>query len=757
MKKSVFYIFLFLGLYSCSSTKLVPEGEYLLDKMAIVMDDKGADETLLMSYIQQKPNTSKGAVRLYGLVKNDSNAMKRFIRKMGEAPVLFRESSVVLSVRELETEMRNLGYLHAKVSAQTDTAAKKASVIYRIHNGEPYRIRQYDLDVPQLQRRNRASNRTDSVIRPRQDRRLIKEGSIFNLEMLDKERKRVATQLRNRGYYTFSENRLHYWADTALRSNQVDLRLALADTSAFDRPYKVERVNVFSGFDPLEKSGYQITDSMEYNGVHIYYDRMRFLRPRMIAEKVQVRPQQLFRERAGENTYNLFQKLDCVGRVDVQYVENNYSDSTLLDCNLYLTPGNNHSVQITGEGTNKAGDLGLAVDVNYGNLNLFNGSEQFNIRFRGAYEWVAGQSGDAVDEALNHNYYELGVSPSLTFSTFHLPWLGAYLSENFHTQTQYGLEFNVQRRPEYIRNFLNFHWQFNWTSQRQSFSQSLNLLDINYVNMPWKSGLFQHYLDEVVDPLTKLSYADVFTAGINYNLIFSNAETGRVRSRLYTFRLHFETSGNVLYGISKLFDAPLPASGQYNILGNPFAQYLKGELDWAETFYLTPAASLAFHAGLGLAVPYLNSSILPFEKRYFAGGPNSVRGWRTRYLGPGSFQGNSGDPTTHVGDMNLILNLEYRHKIFSWLEPAVFVDAGNIWTVKDYPNQPGGLFRWNQFYKEMAVGAGVGLRLDLSFLILRLDAGTRVYDPTAAEKRFVLFHGNFWKQSAVYLAIGYPF
>jgi outer membrane protein assembly factor BamA len=725
--------------------------------MSIVMDDKGADETLLMSYIQQKPNTSKGAVRLYGLVKNDSSTFKRFIRKIGEAPVIFSKSSVAMSVRELEAEMRNLGYLHATVAAKTDTAGKKASVIYSIHNGEPYRIRTYDLDVPQFQRRNHASNRNDLVFRSRQDRRLIKEGGIFNLEILDKERKRVATQLRNRGYYTFSENRLHYWADTALQSNQVDLRLALVDTSTFDRPYTVQRVNVFSGFDPLEKNGYQVTDSMEYNGIHIYYDRLRFLRPRVILEKVQVLPQELFRERAGENTYNLFQKLDCVGRVDLQYVENNYPDSTLLDCNLYLTPGNNHSMQITCEGTNKAGDLGLAVDVNYGNLNLFNGSEQFNIRLRGAYEWIAGQSGDEAGNALTHDYYELGVSPSLTFPTFHLPWIGAYLSENFHPQTQYGLVFNLQRRPEYIRHFFNFHWQFNWTSQRQSFSQSLNLLDINYVSMPWKSGFFQEYLEWEVNPLTKSSYADMFTAGVNYNLIFSNAGTSRVRGRLYSFRLHFETSGNALYGLSKLFKASLSDAGQYNILGNPFAQYVKGELDWAETRYLTPAGSLAFHAGLGLAVPYLNSSILPFEKRYFAGGPNSVRGWHTRYLGPGSYKGQDGDPTTHVGDLNLILNLEYRHKIFSWLEPAVFVDVGNIWTIKDYPNQPGGLFRWNNFYKEMAVGAGVGLRLDLSFLILRLDAGTRVYDPTATGKRFVLFHGNFWNQSAAYLAIGYPF
>jgi outer membrane protein assembly factor BamA len=160
-----------------------------------------------------------------------------------------------------------------------------------------------------------------------------------------------------------------------------------------------------------------------------------------------------------------------------------------------------------------------------------------------------------------------------------------------------------------------------------------------------------------------------------------------------------------------------------------------------------------------LAYPYKNSQILPFEKRYFAGGPNSVRGWHTRYLGPGSFnRGDASDPTTHVGDISFIANAEYRYKALNWLEPAFFVDCGNVWTIREYPNQQGGYFQWNSFYKELAVGTGIGLRIDLNFLIFRIDAGTRVYDPSYQEgKRFVLFKENLWRSSAVYVAIGYPF
>jgi len=281
--------------------------------------------------------------------------------------------------------------------------------------------------------------------------------------------------------------------------------------------------------------------------------------------------------------------------------------------------------------------------------------------------------------------------------------------------------------------------------------------------MPWQSAEFKNYLNSV-NPLTRYSYDNTFTAGIGYSLIYTNAEAGRMRQNLYTVRLNAESSGNLL---SWIFDAYYrnrdeAPSVPYGIFGNPFAQYVKGDINYAWTFQLNENNGLAFRAGVGVACPYKNSSILPFEKRYYGGGPNHVRGWRTRNLGPGSSQGTNGDFTRQVGDINLILSAEYRFRILPWLEPAVFVDAGNIWTIKDYADQPGGLFRWNTFYREIAVGAGVGLRLDFNFLIFRLDAGTQIYDPV--DGRSIFLNGfyspresNFFRRSAIYIAIGYPF
>jgi outer membrane protein assembly factor BamA len=654
------------------------------------------------------------------------------------------------SLNELSIEMKNLGYLNSRVHAVVDTTGQKISVDYHIHEGIPYRIRNYAINLPNEQMDSLALGISNRGKTP-----AIKPETIFDMSVLEQEMNRVSTILRNRGYYDLTVDNLHYLVDTSLCSNQADLTLIMKD-STLTKVYRVEKVKVFSGYDLTNSERYRVSDSLVNKGIEIYYNRLHFLRPNVIADKVAVRPGRPFRERAGETTYNLFQTLNSVGRVSVDYKQGNYPDSTLLDCEIYLTPGDIHSLQTGFDGTNQAGDLGLALDITYGHRNLFNGSELFNLRMKGAYEFVSGES---KNNSLNHNFYEFSITPSLTFPKIHLPYAERFIQDKYNAQTRYSLGLDIQQRPEYTRDFFNFSWQFRWSSRNNILTHTVSLLDVNYIAMPWKSDGFQHYLDAEIDPLTKYSYENVFTAGSNYSLIYTNANSGKVRQHLYTVRFNFESSGNALSGIFSLAGVKKNEAGQYKIMGNPFAQYLKMDIGYSETVQLKPSNGLAFHTALGVAYPYKNAQILPFEKRYFAGGPNSVRGWHTRYLGPGSFNtGTPGDPTTHVGDISFIASAEYRYKVLNWLEPAVFADCGNIWTIRDYASQPGGLFRWDSFYKELALGMGVGLRFDFSFLIFRLDAGTRVYDPACpAGNRFVLFKDNLWHNSAAYIAIGYPF
>ncbi|MDR1631422.1 MAG: BamA/TamA family outer membrane protein [Dysgonamonadaceae bacterium] len=773
-RKYLFLGFALFAFFACNTTKYISEGQFLLDKISLKSDSDAIPKTDLMEFVQQKPNDPKLGLMIYNWVDNDSSWFKKMIRKIGNPPVIFSQRSLNQSLNEMAIEMKNRGYLNARVHALLDTAYKKISVDYHIHEGSPYRIRNYEIRLPNEDMNNLAngirtarisSDSTDLSRRqnPRSNRNIfsggnrgtiLKPGSVFNMSTLEQEMSRVSNRLRNSGYYLSTIDNLHYLADTALQSNEVNLTLILKDTIQ-TKIYSIEKVKVFSGYDFVNSENYTIVDSVTRNGIDIYYDKFRFLRPKVIADKILIRPGGLYRERAAESTFNLFQALGSVGRTDVKFKEGNYPDSTLLDCEIYLAPGDTHSNQTSLSGTNKAGDLGISAEINYGNLNLFNGSEQFNIRLNGAYEFV----NEKEDDALNHNFYEFGITPSLIFPAIHLPFINNYIKDRYNSQTQYSLGFNIQKRPQYTRNFFNFNWQFRWSAHNNIMTHTVNPININYVVMPWKSKRFLDYLDNHVDSLTRYSYENIFTAGSGYNLIYTNANSGQLRQRLYTVRFNLESSGNVLNGILSLAKAHQDGNGRREIFGNPFAQYLKGDMDYSETIRLSENSGVAFHAALGVAYPYGNSSILPFEKRYYAGGPNSVRGWQTRYLGPGSLSKQDANSMVfHVGDVNFILSAEYRYNMLDWLEPAVFVDCGNIWTIKDYPNQPGGLFRWNSFYKELAVGAGIGLRLNLSFLILRLDAGTRVYDPAKPEdSRYVFLKKNFRSNSAVYVAIGYPF
>ncbi|MDR1369089.1 MAG: BamA/TamA family outer membrane protein [Dysgonamonadaceae bacterium] len=732
---------------SCSTTKYIPDGKYLLDAVSLDIDAENIPKAEMAGYIQQKPNDPKLRLKIYNLVKGDTNKwFDRKIRQLGEPPVIYNQRLEQQSVRELIIGMKNRGYLNAKVDSRIDTSDKKVKIHYHIESNKPYRIRNYNIKIPDA--------RIDSILGKRKQQNIaVKPEALFDMETLEKERSAISSLLRDHGYYTSTENNLHYLVDTTLNSHQADISMIMNDTTQI-KPHHIGKVTVYSGFDPLNIEDYKIVDSIRYNGINILYDSIRFLRPSVVDDNVMVRPGSLFQESRGNRTYNYFNQLGNVGRTNVRYVEGNYPDSSLLDCNIYLTPGDIHSMQVELDGTNKAGDLGIAANIAYGHHNLFNGAEWLNIRLRGAYEFVHAESADLLAQ----NFYEFRINPTLTFPKLHFPFIGKAIKDRFNVSTQYGIGFDVQKRPEYTRNFFNLNWKILWNNEKQTLNQSLSLLDINYAIMPWKSDEFQEYLNQV-DSLTKYSYEDIFTAGIGYSLIFSNnKEQGGYRQRLYTIRFNAEASGNVLNRILNLAGAKKSSSGQYTIFGNPFAQYIKGDFDFSQTIRLNGKNGLAFHAAFGIAYPYGNSSILPFEKRYYSGGPNSIRGWSTRYLGPGSYSAGKGDPTNHVGDIRMELSAEYRYKWIKWLELATFIDAGNIWTIKEYPNQPGGHFKASGFYKEIAVGTGAGFRIDLGFLIIRLDGGTRVYDPALAEgKRLTFLKGSFKHNSAFYLAIGYPF
>jgi outer membrane protein assembly factor BamA len=736
-------------LAACSTTKHVPDGHFLLKRAGVSIDAKNVRAIDLEGHIRQKGNGSSLRLRLYN-AGDTTGWFKRLIRKSGEAPVIYSAQSVPLSVKALRIEMENRGYLNVEVSARTDTVGEKAvEVKYIVAGHEPYRIRSYAIDIFGED----APAGPDSLFLQGMKRlsmhSKIKPGVIFDATLLEEERQKINRIFHNSGYYGLASDNLYFMADTALQSCQADLTLTLRDTANF-HPYTVRRVNVFSGYDPMTGRQFTPEDSTVYHDLNIFYSRPHFIRPHVLQDNISISPGQKYSERLSEETYDLISSLSAVSRTGIEYRE---ADADALDCNIYLTPGNIHGIQMGLEGTNNAGDLGIAGNISYTHNNIFNGSEMLNVKLKGAYEFINGVS-DA--NLLTKDYYEAGIGASLTFPKIIFPFLGHKIKKLFRANTQFGLSLDMQSRPEYTREFFNAFWKYKWENLRGRVQHSLNLMDVNFVAMPYKSAKFDAYINSASNYLTKRSYDNVFTAGIGYSGSYAGAPGARYRNSLYAMRYGVELSGNLLSGIYRLVHAPTGANGQYQLLGNPFAQYVKADFDYSRTYRLNEKNAIALHGGFGIACPYGNSTILPFEKRYYGGGPNSVRGWSTRRLGPGTYDAGD-DFSIRTGDLKILLNAEYRYKLVPLLELAGFVDAGNVWTIRDYPNQPGGQFRIHSFYEELAVAAGIGLRLDLTFLIIRIDAGKKLYDPALKDANPWVIADKMKGNSAVHFAIGYPF
>ena len=411
------------------------------------------------------------------------------------------------------------------------------------------------------------------------------------------------------------------------------------------------------------------------------------------------------------------------------------------------------------EGTNSAGDLGAAASVSYTHRNLFKGSETFTIKLRGAYEAVSGLEGYT-----NSNYMEYGVESSLNFPEFMFPFLSSDFKRRIKATSEVNVKYNWQIRPEFERTLAAASWSYRWT-KRQKATHRFDLLDINYIYMPYTSAAFDAYLDNMdkVNPLLRYSYEDLFIVRLGYTYTYNSAGATSLKTsqrNSYSIRFNIEEAGNLLYGFSKLINKHPKEGEAFQLANIDFAQYVKADFDFAKNFMIDDRNSLVFHLGVGVAYPYGNSKSLPFEKLYFSGGANSVRGWRVRSLGPGSYRGdgNSIDYVNHTGDIKLDLNLEYRTYLFWKLNGALFVDAGNIWNIRSQGIQTEGLFRFNKFYKQLAVAYGLGIRFDLDFLILRFDGGMKAINPMYTGKdRYPIVSPNFKRDFAFHFAVGYPF
>lgn len=764
---SILYVILLGTLAACSSTKYVPDGSYLLDDVRIRTDNEKVRPSDLSMYIRQRPNSKwfsliKTQLYVYNWSGRDSTKwINRVLRRMGDAPVIYSEQETERTAQEITKAIHNMGYMGATVEPVREVRKKKLKLTYEVHTSRPYKVHTLRYDIP--------DSRIYAFMQQDSANTLLHTGMFFDVNVLDAERQRITSNLLQHGYYKFNKDYFHYTADTVRNTYLVDLTLhlnlyrrQLTDSLGPHRQYRINKVSFITDYNVLESSvenGIQVNDSLNYNGYPIYFKDRLYLRPQVLINNLYFAPGDLYNDRNVQRTYTRFGRLQALKYTNIRFIETQQKDSTHLNAYVMLTKNKPQSISFEIEGTNSAGDLGAGMSVSYNHRNLFRGSEAFTLKFRGAYEAVSGLQGTGY----NQNYIELGAETSIHFPRFLFPFLSNNFTKRISATTEFGLQYNYQMRPEFTRIVASAGWSYNWGMQRQRTQHRLDLLDINYLYMPWIDPGFEDlYLEQEQNYILKYNYEDRLIVRTGYSYTYNSAGRALMNNATlgdsYTIRLNFESAGNLLYLLARSTRMKKNDNGEYTLLGIPFAQYVKADVDFAKNIVIDNRNSLAFHVGAGIAIPYGNASVVPFEKRYFSGGANSVRGWSVRDLGPGSFPGDN-NFLNQSGDIKFDASIEYRTRLFWKLHGAAFIDAGNIWTLRDYEEQPGGKFEFDKFYKQIAVAYGLGLRLDLDFFVLRFDGGMKAINPVYEKGplRYPIIHPKFKRDFAFHFAVGYPF
>ena len=731
---------------SCSSRRCLGEGEYLLDRVVLRCDSPQVGASSLGALVRQQPNTrlasvSKVQLGIYLLASPGRNRwIDKILRRMGEAPVIYDSLLTLQSCRKLQAVVRSKGYLRSTVDFTTVKKGHKISVTYRINAG-----RRYYVDSVQTLCLDSAVAKEVEAVRGES---LMRVGMPYDLNVLSAERSRIARSLANRGFYKFTKEDISFDVDTFCGPDSIRVMMV---------------VNKY--VDPETRT---VSPHLRYRWGNIGFSvdtiggRPVRIRPKVLYSSLSIRPGEYYSETNVQDTYSRLNRLPVVASSNVNIYEN-VADSSLLDADIRITPTKLNSVSFGLDGTNTAGDFGVAGEATYQMRNLFRGGELLSLRFRAAFEAIRGLSGYK-----DQNFFEYNINVGLKFPDIKFPFLSRRFRYLSCGTSELNFSYDSQDRPEFHRRVLTAGWKYRWSGSGTHHQHRIDALDVNYVFMPWISDTFRDkYINnpESRNAIIAYNYQNLFIVRWGYQYEFSSignmSPMGIYGKDAYTIRAGVETAGNVLAAITSGSTRHVDDMGQRTLFGIAFAQYAKADFDFSRSFRFRRGTSLAVHVGMGVAVPYGNSSILPYEKRYYSGGANSVRGWSVRSLGPGSFRGSNGqvDFINQTGDVKLDLNVECRFKIFWKIDGAAYIDAGNIWTLRDYKDQPGGQFSWSRCWEQIAVSYGLGLRLNFDYFLLRFDTGMKAIDPAYTDSRghYPFIHPKMSRDFSFHFAVGLPF
>ncbi len=738
----------FLFLVSCSPLRNLGPDAVLLRKNVIKSDQRKINDDL-KRILKQKPNRKMlSMVRFHLGVHTLFNRGRErkwktwFKTSIGEPPVLLDTTLTLKSRNQIKQYMLNHGYFNAEVTTETHISKKrKAKVTYNVSSGKPYRIRKVTYVIP--------DTKIAKLVQDDASNTLIGTNHVFNTRVLQEERERITSVIKNNGYYFFTQQYISYKIDSGLNANEVVIYLQLqnpvarGDTTrqAAHVPYRIGKVFMTPDHRPSGSPPDGLADTIRYlDKAFIYTSGKHNFRPAVLSRNTFILSDSLYRLKAHERTYEYLSELGTFRFVNIGFrVDSAYKDPT-INGYINLTPNFRQNYRVEIEGTHNGGNLGAAGSFVYTNRNIFKGAELFELRLKTALEDQKNFAG-VEEKFLVFNTYEFGPELNLT-----IPVKGSKKVYRFSTS------YNLQNRPEFNRRLINFSSGVALRRKR-SFTLLLNPIELNFVKVR-QSEEFRTILEEINDPGLSESYDDhLIPAGV-YSFILNTQRLDEPGNFFY-FRMNFETAGFLIRMAQEAAGNVTERDSNYSIFNNTYAQYIRPDADFRFYQIIDDKNTLVYRLAGGVGIPYWNSSQLPFEKSFFAGGANDLRAFVARGLGPGTFD----DPVDvqQNGEIKINANAEYRFDIFKILKGALFADAGNVWLLEDAADRPGGKFRSDRFLKEIALGAGFGVRFDFNYFVVRLDVGFPVRDPRNAEQDRWVHRNLKWRDATTNFGIGYPF
>jgi outer membrane protein assembly factor BamA len=680
---------------------------------------------------------------------------RHYIYKIfAKPPVLLQEVNPEFRVKVMKQRLAEMGHFDSDIKLDLKIYGKnqkKARAKYNIFFKPAYTYRTFDFYNQQT--------RADSLIEVSMAQSLINPGDDFWLKIMEEERSRINRVLKNQGHYFFNTDYLLFHADTTAGQKQVDLTMVIKDkipANAY-KPYTIGNVQVHVKNDNPKKKNQIATDSI-YLDPYQYLSDGSLFRPKIITRHLSVKPGNPYTLTDHENTTRYLQGMGAFRSVNVTFEA---PDTTLnqLDATIELIPLKPIQTSLEVNFATKSNDfLGPAAIASIGHRNIFKGAEQLTLQVDGGFEWQKRSKTRYYE--LGVNSYEIGTQLKLSVPRFLIPLRLKNQSPRYVPKTYSSVGFRTLKRVKYYSmNLSQLKFGYTWRNSPQMVFKA-EPLAVDYLRLTKTSDEFDEFLTQY--PQVAKSFEEQFIVGSLLSVTYTNNPT-RNQLNHYYFKTTLDVAGNLLNGIYNVTGLKEPGSDEPGkLFGTPYSQYTKITSDFRYYIYFTEKRQIATRLLAGGGVPYNNSEVLPYVKQYFAGGSQDIRAFYARSIGPGQYQPNNQDEAKafldQSGDIKLLGSIEYRFPITYKTYGAIFGDAGNVWLINEDPSRPGGKFRFDRFFDDIAIGGGLGIRVDIDYFVIRLDAAVPIRKPyLQGSEQWIVNNSGFWSDYIISLAVGYPF